>query len=73
MLRGEVTHTNFIIFGLTQPGLKPTIYRTRGEHANHYTTDAVTEIGTISKHLILCRKFCIDNGNISHNLVQLKW
>ena len=22
--------------------LEPTIYRTRGEHANHYTTDAVT-------------------------------
>jgi hypothetical protein len=22
---------------LTQPGLEPTIYRTRGEHANHYT------------------------------------
>jgi hypothetical protein len=23
------------IFGLTQSGLEPTIYRTRGEHANH--------------------------------------
>jgi hypothetical protein len=22
-------------------GLEPTIYRTQGEHANHYTTDAV--------------------------------
>ena len=32
---------NFIVFGLTRPGLKPTIYRTRGEHANHYATDAV--------------------------------
>ena len=29
------------IFGLTRPGLEPTIYRTPGEHANHYTTDAV--------------------------------
>ena len=38
---GEATNTNFIIFGLTRPGLEPTIYRTRGEHANHYTTDAV--------------------------------
>jgi hypothetical protein len=26
---------------LTQPGLEPTIYRTRGEHANHYATDTV--------------------------------
>jgi hypothetical protein len=26
---------------LTRPGLEPTIYCTRGEHANHYATDAV--------------------------------
>ena len=26
---------------LTQPRLKPSIYRTRGEHTNHYATDAV--------------------------------
>jgi hypothetical protein len=41
MFSGEVTNTNFIVFGFTQSGLKPMIYRTRGEHANHYTTDAV--------------------------------
>jgi hypothetical protein len=29
------------VFGLTRPGLKSTIYHTRGEHANHYATDAV--------------------------------
>jgi hypothetical protein len=33
---------NFIVFVLTRPGLEPTIYRTRGEHANHYATDAVS-------------------------------
>ena len=33
--------TNFVVFGLTRPGLEPTIYRTRGDHANHYATDAV--------------------------------
>jgi hypothetical protein len=38
---GEATKTNFIVFGLTRFGLKPTIYRTQGKHANHYTTDAV--------------------------------
>jgi hypothetical protein len=38
----EATNTNFIVFGLTRSGLKPTIYRTQGENANHYTTDAVT-------------------------------
>jgi hypothetical protein len=42
---GEATNTNFIVFGFTRPGLEHTIYRTRGEHANHYTTDtAVNEM-----------------------------
>jgi hypothetical protein len=41
MLRGEATNINFIVFGLTRPGLELTIYRIRGEHANHYATDAV--------------------------------
>ena len=41
MLSGEATNTNFIVFGLTQSGLEPTIYRTHGEHANQYSTDAV--------------------------------
>jgi hypothetical protein len=26
---------------MTRPGFEPTNYRTRGKHANHYTTDAV--------------------------------
>ena len=41
MISGEVAHTNVIVFGLHRSGHEPTIYRTRGEHANHYTTDAV--------------------------------
>ena len=41
MLSEEATNTNFIDFGFTPSGLKPTIYRTRGEHGNHYTTDVV--------------------------------
>ena len=28
-------------FGLTRPGLKPMIYHTRGEYANHYANDVV--------------------------------
>ena len=32
----KTTHTNFIVCGLTRPGLEHTIYHTRGEHANHY-------------------------------------
>jgi hypothetical protein len=34
---GEATNTNFVVFGLTRPGLEPTIYRTQHEHSNHYT------------------------------------
>ena len=41
MLIEEATNTYFVVYGLTRPGLEPTIYRTRGEHANHYATDAV--------------------------------
>ena len=41
MLSGEATNTNFIVFGLTRPGLKLTIYRTRDEHVNYYATDVV--------------------------------
>ena len=41
MLSGEATNTIFLVFGLTRPGLEPTIYCTRGDHTNHYTIDAV--------------------------------
>jgi len=42
VLSEEATNANFVIFVLTRPVLKPTIYDTRGEHANHYTTDVVS-------------------------------
>ena len=32
------------VFGLTRPGLEPTIYGTWGEHANHYAIDAVNNV-----------------------------
>jgi hypothetical protein len=41
VLSGEATNINFKVFGLTRPGLEPTIYHTQGEHAKHYTNDAV--------------------------------
>ena len=41
LLPSQATNTNCIVFGLTRAGLEPTIYRTRGQHANHYTSDAV--------------------------------
>jgi hypothetical protein len=40
MLSGEATNTNFIVW-LDPIRLEPTIYHTRGEPANYYTTDVV--------------------------------
>jgi hypothetical protein len=34
-------HTNYIVFSLTRLRIESTINHIRGEHANHYTTDAV--------------------------------
>jgi len=45
---GEATNSNFIVFGLTRSGLKLTIYRSRGEHANHYSPMRFTCIKDIS-------------------------
>jgi hypothetical protein len=36
-----LVNINFIVFGLTWSELEPMIYRTRSEHSNHNTTDAV--------------------------------
>ena len=48
-----------LVFGLTRPGLEPTFYRSRGEHANHYATDAVDNVedmisgNTVSSFVLL--------------------
>jgi hypothetical protein len=36
------------VFGLTRPELEPTIYRTRGGHANNYATYAIQNLMTIT-------------------------
>jgi len=41
VLSGEANNTNFIVFGLTRPGLETTIYLTRGERGNNNAIDAV--------------------------------
>ena len=41
MLCGELENTNFIVYTLTKPGMELTIYDTRGNHANHYTTEEI--------------------------------
>ena len=58
MHSGEVTRTNFIVFGLTRSGFESTIYQTREEHANHYIIDAVLYVsGCI---LFTCGNFLHD-------------
>ena len=39
LLSGEATHTNFIVFGFTQPKMEYTIYCNRCEHANPYNNE----------------------------------
>ena len=41
MLSGEATNTNLSLWFDPTWTDKPTIYHTRGKHANHYATDAV--------------------------------
>jgi hypothetical protein len=70
VLSEEATHTNFIFFGLTRAGLEPTIYRTRGEHANHYIC---REYLAYSVNITLCYlflKFCYLKQKI---WIILKW
>ena len=63
---GEATITNFIVLGLTRTELEPTIYRTRGEHANHYTTNAVYNSGEccIQSYEMCCNFYSNDKDGI---------
>ena len=47
----------FANIGLTRQGLEHTSYHTRGEHANHYTTDAVHTIGRAYYIALLINEF----------------
>jgi hypothetical protein len=47
LLSGEAANTSFIVFGVTRPAIKPTIYR---EYANHYTTDLVIFMHELHKN-----------------------
>jgi hypothetical protein len=52
----EKQHINyFMVFGLNRSGLEHTIYRTRGERANHYTKDAlILKVKALSPILHFC-------------------
>ena len=62
MFSREAANTNFIVFDLTLSGIEPAIaiYHTGGEHANHYTTEAVMV-------LYRCAYICKHGGRF------LKW
>jgi hypothetical protein len=62
-LAGETTDVNFIIFGLTRSVLEPTIYHTRGEHDNLYTTDEPTIYHTRGEH---DNRYTTDEPTIYH-------
>jgi hypothetical protein len=50
MLRAyrRITNTNLIVFGLTRLGIAHTIYRTRGEQANHYIPHTVKKVNVVN-------------------------
>ena len=56
---GEATNTNFTVFGLTQPGLEPMIYRTRGVHANHYPINRLNDLEDNLQSYIIFLKFVL--------------
>ena len=45
----------FKVFGLTRPWIESTTFRTRGKHANHYTTQAV--LGWKSRVMFIIDKY----------------
>ena len=61
MLRGEATNTNFMVFDLTGSRLELMIYHTRGEHAKHYTTDAVNSCMII----VLYNNLLVSNSHMT--------
>ena len=89
ILGGKATNTNFIISSLTRSGLESTIYRTRGEHTYHYTTDVVgfdldtwttlidkKSHGLCLQIMIERRMLLLDKSNINegqHNTIAWQW
>jgi hypothetical protein len=41
------------IFDLTRPELEYMTYCTRGEHANHYTTDKISKFNLLERYILL--------------------
>jgi hypothetical protein len=68
MISGEATNTKIVVFGLTQ-----TIYRTRGEYADHSTGYAGVKSGTVVAALAQKRetkRVCLAQSEHHHHLIQ---
>ena len=63
MISGEATNTNFIVFGLTRPGLEPTSYHTWGKHANLYITYAISMLEDDEFIILQMNEYFIENGS----------
>jgi len=78
MVSREAANANSIVIGSTRPEIKPTIYHTRDENANHYTTDAVrpqllvlTKWNQTNQVQILCIN--ITSISFAINLWHFEW
>jgi len=56
----EAANITIIVFVLIQAMLQPTIYRTRGEHANHCIPDAVCNHEGLTE--LLCLLHVLNDG-----------
>ena len=63
MRSGGTTNTIFIVFDLTRPGMELAIYRTQGEHANHYTTVYTSHVRVLYSLLKFLCWFQVQNFN----------
>jgi hypothetical protein len=74
VLSGEAINTIFLVFGLTRPELEITIYCTRGEHSNHYATDAVVYgiDSFLMMQSLICIIYIVSFLNICQKVVRWK-
>ena len=83
ILSGEATNTNFIVFGLTRPGLEPMIYRTQGKSLHHRCMKYNNDFYTSNNFLNIiwsCELIYIHGGlpifmyfmTISHSYLTIK-
>jgi len=76
MLSGEATDINSIVLCLTRSRPEPTIDRSRGEHVNHYTTNAVVYYASftvstcIKKEIQQVRMISLASVSEKHRLVE---